>query len=161
VSDLARLPASLIRKYGVSKKAWAVFRGRHRKSGVKTMAKRRSYRPWRRLRRRGKRDRRMSIIGTAGAIGSIFVPRDSGHMSLGQWILRFARGEETDLGAKADYILSDTIAQYIGYNFKDGTWGIPMATVVLAGSGFAASVAGKFGNKYISRVPYVGNYIKM
>lgn len=39
------LPKSIIKKYGISKKAWAVFRGKkHTKRGNKTMAKRKTTR---------------------------------------------------------------------------------------------------------------------
>ena len=40
---MAKLPKSIIRKYGITKKAWSVFRGNKattRKTGVKTMARR-------------------------------------------------------------------------------------------------------------------------
>lgn len=116
---------------------------------------------FRRFRRRGGKDRRFSIIGTIGAVGSLFVPRDSSHRSLGQWIMDFASGREKDVAGKMEYILSDTLAQYVGYSFKDGSWGVPMATVTLIGSGIAASVAGRFGNKHIKKLPVVGRYIKM
>jgi hypothetical protein len=47
------LPKSLIKKYGISKKAWAVFRGTHHSSGKPSMVKhRRSRRYGRRLKRR-------------------------------------------------------------------------------------------------------------
>lgn len=52
---MAGLPKALIRKYGISKKAWAVFRSGHSssRSSVKTMAKKRVSRRWRgRARRR-------------------------------------------------------------------------------------------------------------
>jgi len=114
-----------------------------------------------RFRRRHK-DRRISIIGTTGAVDSIFAGA-SNHKSLGSWAVDFATGKESmsDFGNKAPYILSDTIAQYTGYSFIDGTWNIPMGTLVLIGSSIAAGIAGRFGNKYISRLPFVGKYIKM
>lgn len=114
-----------------------------------------------RFRRRGGKDRRFSIIGTIGAIGSFFVPRDSSHRSGGQWALDFAQGKEQINADKITYALSDTVAQYTGYNFKDGSWGVPMATVVLVASGLAASVAGRFGNKHLKKIPMIGRYVKM
>jgi hypothetical protein len=110
-----------------------------------------------------KRDKRISIIGTAGAVGSLFVGDSAGHKSLGAWAMDFATGKipMTDIGNKAQYILSDTMAQYTGYSYIDGKWSIPMGTVTLIASSIAASIAGKFGNKYIKNLPFIGKYVKM
>lgn len=107
-----------------------------------------------------RRDRRFSIIGTTGAIGSIFAGATN-HKSLGSWVVDFATGKETDFANKAPYMLSDTIAQFTGYSYMDGTWNIPVGTVVLIGSSIAASIAGRFGNKYLRNIPMLGRYVKM
>jgi hypothetical protein len=106
------------------------------------------------------RDKRFSIIGTAGTVGSLFAGATN-HKSLGSWVVDFATGKETDFANKAEYMLSDGIAQYIGYSFKDGTWNLPTGTIVLIGSSIAAGIAGKFGNKYLKNIPMLGKYIKM
>lgn len=53
---MARLPKSIIEKYGITKKAWAVFRGQKKRGGkrggVKSMARRRVRYVARRVRRR-------------------------------------------------------------------------------------------------------------
>jgi hypothetical protein len=124
--------------------------------------KRKSTSRFRKYFRRHK-DKRISIIGTAGVVGSLFTPQISNiaHMSLGEWIVRIVKGQEPDIVHKVDYVLADTLAQYTGYHFKDCSWGIPMGTVVLLLSGVASKVAGKFGNKYLKNVPLVGKYVKM
>jgi hypothetical protein len=109
-----------------------------------------------------RRDKRFSIIGTAGAIGSIFAPAPN-HMSLGQWLVDFATGKTptSEIGNKMPYVISDTIAQYTGYSFMDGTWNLPTGTIVLIGSSIAASIAGRFGNKHLKNIPFIGKYVKM
>jgi len=126
---------------------------------VKPRRRRLSFRG--RFRRRGGKDRRFSIIGTIGAVGSLFVSRDTTHRSLGQWTMDFATKKEELNADKIQYALSDGIAQYTGYCFKDGSWGIPTATVVLVASGMAASIAGRFGNKHLKKIPMIGRYVKM
>lgn len=48
-----KLPKSIIKKYGITKKAWQVFRGTHHSSGKSSMPKKK--RRYRRLRRFGRR----------------------------------------------------------------------------------------------------------
>jgi len=52
---MARLPKSIIKKYGITKKAWSVFRGRRKSRPKKVKTKRRSVR---KLVRRYRRKRR-------------------------------------------------------------------------------------------------------
>ena len=131
------------------------------------MSRRRSYKPsfrrvrhWRPRFRTHKKDKRFSIIGTSGAVGSLFAGA-ANHKSIGSWIVDFAQGRETDIGNKAPYMMSDLIAQYTGYSYMDGTWNIPTGTLVLVGSSIAAGVAGRFGNKYLKNIPLIGKYVKM
>jgi hypothetical protein len=56
---MAKLPKSIIKKYGISKKAWAVFRGSSASRGKTTMAKRR-YGFARKARRFARRSTNMS-----------------------------------------------------------------------------------------------------
>jgi len=63
-------------------------------------------------------------------------------------------------GEDMTHFVADTVAQYTGYDFRDGSFGIPMATVTIVASGIAAKIANKFGGKYLKNVPFVGKYVK-
>ena len=166
------LPKNIISKYGITKKAWQVFRSKHPykktykggtskvKTVKKTMARKRRY-----IRKRGyrrKKDKRISLIGTAGAIGSIFVPRD-GQMSMGQWLMEWANGtRQFGQGEDINHFLADTVGQYTGFDWREGAvkWKIPWATVTIMTTGIASKVANKFGGRYLRNVPLIGKYVK-
>ena len=60
------LPKSIIKKYGISKKAWRVFRGR-KKSGSRKVTRKRNN-PKRRTRKLGRRKRRRRGKNIAGTV---------------------------------------------------------------------------------------------
>jgi len=73
---MARLPKSIIKKYGISKKAWRVFRGRKKRprsrvSNPKT--KRRTRRMVRRKKRRGGKSLQATVFKWM-RVGAIFAP---------------------------------------------------------------------------------------
>ena len=159
------LPKSIIKKYGVTKRAWEVYRGLKRKvNKATTTVKSRGKPKMRRVRRKARRrrpKRKLSIIGTTGAIGSLFVPQGRpGAMSMGQWILEWVTKKRQFRTEDVQAMLYDGVAQYTGYHPKMG-WGIPWATVTLIGSGIAAKVANRFAGRYVSDIPFVGKYIKL
>jgi hypothetical protein len=113
-------------------------------------------------RRRGHRDKRIPIIATVGGIGSIFAPRTSGQMSLGAWVVNTLQGGHpslTDPNGPLN-MAADTVAQYLGYDFRNGSWGIPTASVVLVGSGLASKLVNRFAGNTFKNIPIVGKYIK-
>jgi len=63
---MARLPRSIIKKYGISKKAWRVFRGRRRRRNPTRRIRKTVRRVRRRMARRRKRSRRSAFsVSTA------------------------------------------------------------------------------------------------
>ena len=85
---MARLPKTIIRKYGISKKAWAVYRASRRakpkasRQVIKT-ARRRSYR-----RSRGRRSyNKSSKWGTVGTVAKMAIGAYMGQM-IGGWIAK-------------------------------------------------------------------------
>lgn len=105
----------------------------------------------------------MPIIGTMGAVGSFFVPRDASHASPAQWVVDTFTHGRLDMTKNPDaprQMLADTLATYIGYDFRDGSWGIPMGSVVLVGSQVASKLVTKFAGNPLAKIPYVGKYVK-
>ena len=165
------LPKNIIAKYGISKKAWDIYRGlkrkvnkprRHSKSTVKNMAKRK--RRFRRARpyHRRRRDHRLSILGTASVVGSIFTggSNNPNRRSLGMDLMEYANGQRKATADNITWTLADTVEQYVGYNYKANRWSIPFGTVVLIAGAVASKVAGKYGNRYLSGIPLIGKHIK-
>jgi hypothetical protein len=122
---------------------------------------RRARRSWHPFRRRHK-DRRISVIGTVGAVGSTFAPRVGSTMGIGQWVLNTLLGKSPNLTEQDGFYngVSDMIAQYVGYDPRFGNWGIPSGTITLIGSAIAAKIANKFGKGTIERLPWIGKYVK-
>jgi len=122
------------------------------------VAKRKSYRK----KKRRTRDRRISLIGTAGAVGSIFIPRRPEQASMGQWFKEWALQEREFKPDDMNDFLADTVGQYTGFDWRKDQpqWSIPWATVAIVASGFAAKIANKYGGKYLKNLPMVGKYIK-
>lgn len=88
-------------------------------------------------------------------------------MSFGQWILNTVQGKEPNLmstntvsGNGVVDAVGDLMCQYVGYDFRDGSWGIPMATAVAIGSGVASKLVTKFAGNPLAKIPYVGRYLK-
>lgn len=156
-----------------------LWRWRHKHLNIKTrqtrdegtvMARRvrkrlgrvRRSRPWHRF-RRTHRDKRIPIISTIGGIGSIFASRDSAHASLGSWVANTLTGQSPNLMEPTNLMncAADTIAQYTGYDFRNGSWAIPTASLVLVGSSLASQFVGRITkNKTFSNIPIVGKYVK-
>jgi len=168
------LPKSIIKQYGISKKAWEVYRSRKKGKRYKGVAassrqrKKTMVRPKRRTRRyvrkgtRRRKDKRVSLIGTAGAVGSVFVPRTPSQMSMGSWLMQWMKGERAFCTEDVEHFLGDTVGQYTGFDWREGQaqWSIPWATVTLIASGIASKVANKYGSKYLKNVPVIGKYVK-
>lgn len=102
------LPASIIKKYGVTKKAWRIYRRRHPKTNkrrrisnpkVKRVARRRRY-----TRKRRRRKRTIAVLPILGAVGT-FAPVIP-HIQIGDWE-----------GAIRQAVESGT-----GYSIADGQW---------------------------------------
>ena len=130
---------------------------------VRKMAKRIRRRVRRyRARPRRKKDRRLSIIGTAGAVGSVFVPRRAEQMSMGAWLKQWTTGERQFQAEDVEHFVADTVGQYTGFDWRAGQpmFSVPWATVTIVASGIAAKIANKFGGKYLKNVPIVGKYVK-
>jgi hypothetical protein len=105
----------------------------------------------------------MPIIATIGGVGSLFAPRDSNHMSLGGWVANTVTGQSPNLMEPTNIMnmAADTVAQYTGFDFRNGSFGVPTATVVLVGSALASQIVGRITkNKTFSNVPIIGKYVK-
>ena len=153
------LPSSIIKKYGVTKRAWQVFRGRKTRRpkprSVKVMARRRySRRPTRRarvrswIRRRGRGKRKISIAVVGGLAGTALTP-NVGH---GAGTIGYLQA------GQLDYALGNIVENLTGYDMQSGQW--RMESLVRGITPLAAGVAvhmtvGRFANKYLSKVPYV------
>jgi len=106
------LPKSIIKKYGITKKAWRVFRGRSKSSASRRRTTRRKNKPIRRRynlarRRRGRRGN--NIQGTVFKwlrVGSLIAPG----------AYEFARAP----GRNPGDIVADVFSVYSGYSIKDG-----------------------------------------
>jgi len=106
---MARLPKSIIKKHGISKKAWRVFKGRKKstKSRVSKPKRRRTYMTRRRRKKRGGGGK--SITNTAMKwirIGALVAPG----------VVSF-----TGPGTLEDKI-DNALWKYTGYSTKHGTW---------------------------------------
>ena len=128
------------------------------KKKVKKTAKRKSYRK----KKRRRKDRRISLIGTAGAVGSMFVPRTPDAMSMGQWLKEWLTQEREFKPEDMNDFLADTVGQYTGFDWRENKarWSVPWATVTIIATGFAARIANKYGGKYLKNLPLVGKHIK-
>jgi len=104
------LPKSIIKKYGISKKAWRIFRGQKKKprsrvSNPKT--KRRKRNLGKRKRRRGGKSLQNTVFKWL-RVGSIFAPE----------IVRFAQKKPLD------NILANMVYEKTGLNPADGSFDI-------------------------------------
>jgi len=113
VVNLAKgLPKSIIKKYGITKKAWSVYRGRKRKTSRTRKARPSRRKGVRKMARRRNRGGGNSIQRTAFKwirIGALAAPA----------IVEFAFGADTPSG-KAFH----TIRRYTGFDFYTKTWDI-------------------------------------
>lgn len=150
------------------KRAWGpsnpLWRWQHRHSRSKSrsvshMARKRSYRPRRFHFRRHHYPKKLSIIKTVGAVGSLFAPRQ-GYTSIGQSLLNLIQGtwrlDENSLRETA----RNGIAQYTGFDINDGSFGLPTGTLVLIASGIASSVANRFGRNSFEGIPIIGKKLR-
>ena len=162
------LPASYIKKYGVSKRAWSEYRKVHKRGTtkrkvrrVKTVAKRRYVR--RRVTRRRRPKRKISIIGSIGAVGSVFAPAE-GRTSMGEWIRQWLSGERP-IGQGEDmmHFANDTLAQYTGIDTRQNfpRFSIPWGLVTIVATQLGSRLIAKTGaNKVFNNLPAPLNKIK-
>lgn len=138
--NLARtgLPASYIKKWGVSKRAWREYRKKNPKTNkrrssttrkVKRVARRRRY-----TRKRRRRKRTIAILPLGGAVAGIFIP-DEGGNSVWSSIVEERR---------PDLAFKRLINQYTGFWVDDGSWDISRA------KGLIAAVAGIGAHKVLN-----------
>jgi hypothetical protein len=106
-----------------------------------------------------RKDRRLSIIGTTGLIGSMFAPA-AGRMSAGEW---FTTGKIFNPQGKDLYdFANDLLAQYTGIDTREGwpRFSIPWGLVTVVASQLGAKAVQKFGGKALNNIPIVGKYVK-
>ena len=105
------LPKSIIKKYGISKKAWRIFRGR-KKSRSRKVTRRKSN-PKRRRRKLGRRKKRRGgkslqrTLFKYMRIGALVAPQ-------GYNMLKYPGDWERNV--------ADFLYDYFGYNPADGSW---------------------------------------
>lgn len=114
---MAKLPKSIIKKYGITKKAWAVFRSgrsqssrkaRHSSKGGKTsLARRRARRYFSRARRRSGMGLNLRSIGKIIKLGAFVAP---------------AIHEYSTMSGEVPQKLARTLASYGGYNLDGGNF---------------------------------------
>jgi len=164
---MARLPKSIIKKYGITKKAWRVFRSRKRSTTraspkSKPKKRRRNLARKRKRRRTRTRDKRIPILVTgAGAVKSLVEPifgNDS-------WSGAKAFAEAGDIEGAVKEFLGCNLHNFTGYRITDGQFDFqkPLQTYTLLITAWVGSkLATKFGvNRALKRVPFVGKYIKL
>jgi hypothetical protein len=168
---VAGLPKSIIKKYGVTKRAWKVFRGSRskRKGGKLAMAGRRRRARFPRARaayRRGKwrsQSKAIPILPVAAAFGTILAPAVFGGGGYTGALGKFQ--SEGIQGAVREF--TDILAiQTTGYKPSDGSnWGLdkPTATwATIVGALVGHFLANKFGiNRSIHKIPIFGKYISL
>lgn len=166
---MSKLPKAIIKKYGISKKAWAVFRGRGRSKknkSVKNMAKRRkSYRSRARSYVKNRfKSKRIGIISTGVAVYKFLLePLFGNGADIGGAINAFK-----SLGAQrgVQEFVDVCSINAIGYKPSDGTWFGYEKPVTTWGAMLGAKVAGKVANmtgvnSSIAKIPLIGKYIKI
>jgi len=132
---MAGLPKSIIKKYGISKKAWAVYRGA--KSRVRKAVKRKAYKPRksnrsvvRHMAKRRKRSRSRSFL----SFTTVFK-----FLKIGALVAPAAYAWLATSGSPQDK-LTQVMARYTGFNMNDGTfnfnsliagWGPYLATSLI------------------------------
>lgn len=128
--NLARkgLPKAIIKKYGISKKAWRVYRRQKsttprsrsrsptsRRTGVRNLVRRRRYR-----RKRTRRKRTIPILPIVGAGAGFFIPAATsggGHSP----VTALTQARDPNWAVEA------LIENYTGYNIHTGSWDIQNA----------------------------------
>lgn len=84
-------------------------------------------------------------------------------MSLGAWFTNTLSGQSPNLMEPTNLMnaAADGIAQYVGYDFRNGSWGIPRGLLVALGGMAGSMIMGKVGaNKVLAKLPFVGKYVK-
>lgn len=102
------LPKAIIKKYGISKKAWNVYRGRKKSSSrVKKVTKRRRRSLGRRKRKRGSRKFTIPLAPVLGLAAGLAKP------------LQFL------LAGQAEYAVVEATRNYTGYDMQTGQFWAP------------------------------------
>lgn len=153
------LPKSIIKKYGISKKAWAVYRGskakrkvykrRHKSNprGRVKVARRRRY--YRRPRRRRSQSRKIPIATVLGAAAGLASTEFGGDTAV-----NFA------MSGNWTALIHSLVGQYTGWDTFQGKW-MPMRAHGLQGliiGGLISKFVGGWPlnvNRKLAKVPYV------
>jgi len=155
------LPKSIIKKYGISKKAWAVFRGQKSSKSsnprpkkarkVKNVVRRRY------SRKRKRRARTIPLLPVIGAVGSFFVGA-SDRTSPAEGLKRVLQGDT----GMAPHMMADIMCTYVGYDPRDGSWRIPSGTVVIGGTLLAHKIMNMLGaNRVFANLPPPLNKVRL
>lgn len=166
---MAKLPRAIIKKYGITKKAWAVYRG-SKSRGTRTMAKRRTFRA--RARRVGRRV--VKYAKRAYAKSRSFL---SGFVPLGMMETLLSAGVGATLGLVGNLLsmtgLTDFLSSFLGAYANEAALGLAAALLYKFSSGTVKTVAreyyraavmsagaqfssGLLGNNYIGRQDLIG-----
>ena len=146
------LPASIIKKYGVTKKAWRVYRGKKRAPRTKRKTTKKRKRTRRSNPKKGGNrtaKRKIPLVATLGAIGSLAVttPWSGGNSVLS----RLMQGNIEDA-------MKIAVRHYTGIDPYTGAWNIMEARGLMAVAGSAAisMIVSKLGlNRYLRDVPFI------
>jgi len=84
------------------------------------------------------------------------------HQSAGGWVVNTIMGRSPNLTEPTNIanFANDMIAQYVGYDARNGSWGLPSATLVLLAGGIGSKIANKVAPNTFTGLPMVGNKIK-
>jgi len=139
---MTKLPKNIIAKYGITKKAWAVFRGKKRKTGGKsTMAKKKSYSKSSGNPMMNRAIKTLVTVGSAAVYGAVRGPLASKLPSIPKMENYSA---ETILGGSAAVLNILTGNKYVHYatapvlNIEGARVGEKLRAGVSLGSGNAA-----------------------
>lgn len=136
------LPKAIIKKYGITKKAWQVYRGRSRTSrtrrssptsrrtGVRRLARRRY------TRKRRRRKRTITVLPIVGGVAGVFIPP----VTAGGGISPF---DNLKTG-QFNWAFEGIVENYTGFNIFTGDWNIANA------KGLVAAVVGVAAHKVLN-----------
>lgn len=154
------LPSAIAKQYGISKKGWAVFRGKKRVGGKgKSLAKpkRRRYGGYAGKARRYVKSHRIPLSIVLPTVAPIFSNMGEGSIGAGGFIKRVQEGH-------MEYISRDAMLLYTGYDWSNGSWNWTRAKAlqgIVVGALIHKGLNMLGVNRMIAKVPVLGKYISI
>lgn len=163
---MPRLPKSIIQKYGITKKAWSVYRGTKRSRNPlrrvkRTLAKRRVRRSFRSRFQRSRKSHTFPLT----MLPAVAVPLTRIIAGDGAHLMGIANAVKTgDMGIVAKEAGYSVAYELIGMDYN-GQWDfgiIGRNLGLIIGGMVAHKLANKSGiNAYMRNIPVLGNYVSI